>query len=90
MRLSRIRLPPRVSTAVVCRRRANVLCHAYPAQSPVRALERRQEAWRRLASDLDPGKLAAITSEIDLSGVMEAGRRIVEGGVRGRIIVKIG
>jgi acrylyl-CoA reductase (NADPH) len=53
-------------------------------------LERRQEAWRRLASDLDAGKLAAMTSEIDLSGVIEAGRRIVEGGVRGRIVVRIG
>jgi acrylyl-CoA reductase (NADPH) len=53
-------------------------------------LERRQEAWKRLASDLDAGKLAAITSEIDLSGVMEAGRRIVEGGIRGRVVVKIG
>jgi acrylyl-CoA reductase (NADPH) len=31
-------------------------------------LERRREAWRRLASDLDAGKLAAMTSEIDLSG----------------------
>src|SRR5262245_34892984 len=53
-------------------------------------LERRREAWRRLASDLDAGKLAAMTSEIDLSGVTEAGRRIVEGRVRGRIVVKIG
>jgi acrylyl-CoA reductase (NADPH) len=53
-------------------------------------LERRREAWRRLASDLDAGKLATMTSEIDLSGVMEAGRRIIEGGVRGRIVVKIG
>jgi acrylyl-CoA reductase (NADPH) len=53
-------------------------------------LERRKEAWRRLASDLDAGRLAAMISEIDLSGVMEAGRRIVEGGVRGRIVVKIG
>jgi acrylyl-CoA reductase (NADPH) len=53
-------------------------------------LERRQEAWKRLASDLDAGKLAAMTSEIDLSGVIEAGRRIVEGGVRGRVVVKIG
>jgi acrylyl-CoA reductase (NADPH) len=53
-------------------------------------LERRREAWRRLASDLDAGKLAAMTSEIDLSRVMEAGRRIIEGGVRGRIVVKIG
>jgi acrylyl-CoA reductase (NADPH) len=53
-------------------------------------LERRREAWRRLASDLDAGKLAAMTSEIDRSGVIDAGRRIVEGGVRGRIVVKVG
>jgi len=53
-------------------------------------LERRREAWKRRASDIDAGKLAAMTSEIDLAGVMEAGRRIVEGGVRGRIVVKIG
>jgi acrylyl-CoA reductase (NADPH) len=52
--------------------------------------ERRREAWQRLASGLDAGKLAEMTSEIDLSGVLEAGRRIVEGGVRGRIVVKIG
>ena len=53
-------------------------------------LERRREAWKRLASDMEAGKLAAMTSEIDLSGVMEVGRRIVEGGVRGRVVVKIG
>jgi acrylyl-CoA reductase (NADPH) len=53
-------------------------------------LERRREAWKRLASDMDAGKLSAMTSEIDLSGVIEAGRRIIEGGVRGRIVVKIG
>ena len=52
-------------------------------------LERRREAWKRLASDIDAGKLAMMTSEIDLAGVMDAGRRIVEGGVRGRIVVKI-
>ena len=52
-------------------------------------LERRREAWKRLASDIDAGKLATMTSEIDLSGVMDAGRRIVEGAVRGRIVVKI-
>jgi acrylyl-CoA reductase (NADPH) len=52
-------------------------------------LERRREAWKRLASDLDAGKLATMTSEIDLAGVMDAGRRIVEGAVRGRIVVKI-
>jgi acrylyl-CoA reductase (NADPH) len=50
---------------------------------------RREEAWGRLASDLDAGKLAAMTSEIELPGVIDAGRRIVEGGVRGRMVVKI-
>ena len=57
--------------------------------SVVCPLERRREAWKRLASDFDAGKLAEMTSEIDLAGVLEAGRRIVEGGVRGRIVVKI-
>jgi acrylyl-CoA reductase (NADPH) len=52
-------------------------------------LERRREAWKRLASDIDAGKLATMTREIDLAGVMDAGRRIVEGAVRGRIVVKI-
>jgi acrylyl-CoA reductase (NADPH) len=53
-------------------------------------MDRRREAWKRLVSDLDAGKLAAMTSEIELSGVVEAGRRIVEGGVRGRVVVKVG
>ncbi len=50
----------------------------------------RQEAWRRLETDLDRSKIAAMTSEIGLEGVIAAGRRIVEGQVRGRIVVKIG
>jgi acrylyl-CoA reductase (NADPH) len=53
-------------------------------------MERRREAWKRLASHLDASKLTAMTSEVDLSGVIDAGRRIVEGGVRGRVVVKIG
>jgi acrylyl-CoA reductase (NADPH) len=50
----------------------------------------RQEAWRRLEADLDRARIAAMTSEIGLGGVIEAGQRIVEGQVRGRIVVKIG
>ena len=49
----------------------------------------RQQAWRRLEADLDRAKIAAMTSEIRLPDVIEAGRRIVEGQVRGRIVVKI-
>jgi acrylyl-CoA reductase (NADPH) len=49
----------------------------------------RQEAWRRLDAEFDRGKMAAMTSEIALADVIDAGRRIVEGQVRGRIVVKI-
>ncbi len=52
--------------------------------------ERRRAAWRRLAADLDPAKLETITSEIALSDVPAAAAAIVEGKVRGRIVVKIG
>jgi acrylyl-CoA reductase (NADPH) len=50
----------------------------------------RQTAWQRLESDLDRGKLADMTTEIELASVIEAARNIVEGHVRGRIAVKIG
>jgi acrylyl-CoA reductase (NADPH) len=52
--------------------------------------EHRREAWKRLESDLDRQKLAAMTSEIALADVIPAGQRIVEGQVRGRLAVKIG
>jgi len=49
----------------------------------------RQEAWRRLDSDLDRGKLEAMTSQIGLPDVIETAGTILEGKVRGRIVVKI-
>jgi len=49
----------------------------------------RQAAWRRLETDLDRSKIAAMTEEIALADVIDAGARIVAGEVRGRIVVKI-
>ena len=49
----------------------------------------RQEAWHRLETDLQRAKIEAITSEIGLPEVVEAAQRIVEGRVRGRIVVRI-
>lgn len=49
----------------------------------------RQQAWRRLEADLDRTKIAAMTSEIGLADVIDAGARILAGEVRGRIVVKI-
>jgi acrylyl-CoA reductase (NADPH) len=53
-------------------------------------LPRREEAWQRLEKDLDRSKLAALTTEIGLSEVIETAPRILAGQVRGRVVVKIG
>jgi acrylyl-CoA reductase (NADPH) len=50
----------------------------------------RVEAWRRLESDLDRGKLEGMTREIGLSEVIDVAGTILQGRVRGRIVVKIG
>ncbi|MGA2126142.1 MAG: MDR family oxidoreductase [Xanthobacteraceae bacterium] len=50
----------------------------------------RREAWKRLASDLDRATLQAMTTEVALPGVLATGADILEGRVRGRIVVKIG
>jgi len=49
----------------------------------------RDEAWKRLEFDLDRAKLVEMSTEIGLGDVIEAARLIVEGRVRGRIVVKI-
>jgi acrylyl-CoA reductase (NADPH) len=51
---------------------------------------RRREAWRRLSVDLDPGKLAAMTHTIPLADALQAGREILDGKVRGRLVVETG
>jgi acrylyl-CoA reductase (NADPH) len=49
----------------------------------------RKQAWTRLEKEMDRHKLAQMTEEIGLDGVIEAGKKIVQGGVRGRLVVKI-
>ena len=50
----------------------------------------RIEAWDRLANELDRKKLAAMTETIAFEDLPQAARDIVEGKVRGRLVVKIG
>ncbi|MGB3415123.1 MAG: MDR family oxidoreductase [Mesorhizobium sp.] len=47
----------------------------------------RLEAWRRIGADLNPAKLAALSTTIGFDGIVEAARAIVEGKVRGRVVV---
>ncbi len=55
-------------------------------QCPIRV---RTEAWQRLASALARAKLAQMTREIGLDEVISVAGTILEGRVRGRIVVKI-
>lgn len=50
---------------------------------------KREEAWARLASDLPLAKLAAITEEAPMSRLPELATAIVEGKVRGRVVVDV-
>jgi acrylyl-CoA reductase (NADPH) len=50
----------------------------------------RKEAWRRLAIDLDRAKLESMTRHVPLDEVMGVATEILEGKVRGRVVVDIG
>ncbi len=49
----------------------------------------RELAWARLASDLDPAKLDAMTSVIPLGEVPTVAEMILAGQVRGRVVVDV-
>ena len=52
-------------------------------------LPRREEAWHRLASDLDPALLERITEEITLDQAIARARDLMDGRVRGRLVVRV-
>jgi acrylyl-CoA reductase (NADPH) len=47
----------------------------------------RLEAWRRLGQDLDVAKLELLTEEIGLSQVLDRATELIEGRIRGRLVV---
>jgi len=49
--------------------------------------EVRMEAWRRIATDLDVAKLKALSTTIGFDGILDAAHAIVEGKIRGRVVV---
>jgi acrylyl-CoA reductase (NADPH) len=52
--------------------------------------EERISAWTLLARDLNRDKLKAMTTTIGFDDIVEAAKDIVEGKVRGRLVVEIG
>jgi acrylyl-CoA reductase (NADPH) len=49
----------------------------------------RRAAWDRLAADLDPAQLESMCTEIGLEAVLPAAQKLMEGQVRGRVVVRI-
>ncbi|WP_062114689.1 acrylyl-CoA reductase (NADPH) [Aureimonas sp. AU40] len=47
----------------------------------------RRRAWDRLAEDLDPSLLADLVTEIGFADIVPTARRLLDGGVRGRVVV---
>ncbi|WP_043589782.1 MDR family oxidoreductase [Geminisphaera colitermitum] len=48
-----------------------------------------ETVWARIARELDPAKLALLTNEVPLSDAIPAAARLLEGKVRGRVVVAI-
>lgn len=57
--------------------------------SVYRPRDQRLEAWKRLAQDLDVSKLDALTTRIGLEQVVETAGQLLEGRVRGRVVVDV-
>jgi acrylyl-CoA reductase (NADPH) len=51
--------------------------------------DRRTAAWKRLSDELDPAVLDSIAEEISLPEVVDAAGRLMDGKVRGRIVVDV-
>jgi acrylyl-CoA reductase (NADPH) len=49
----------------------------------------RQAAWNRLAQDLNPTLLESMIEEVPLEGAIAKAQQLMDGKVRGRIVVKI-
>lgn len=52
-------------------------------------LARREQAWARLASDLDAGLLERMTQDITLDAALARAQDLMAGQVRGRLVVRI-
>ena len=52
-------------------------------------IELRKEAWERLATELDQTKLEKVTTEIQLTDALNISNEILDGKIRGRVVVQI-
>jgi len=61
----------------------------YGVDSVRAPMARRNEAWARLALDLDLAKLESMITEVKLSDVISLAPKILDGQIRGRVVVNV-
>ncbi len=61
----------------------------YGIDSVMCPLERRKQAWLRLATDLDQDKLEALSFDLAFTDLPQAAVDILDGKIRGRAVVKL-
>ena len=61
----------------------------YGIDSVMAPMALRQQAWALLAKDLDMAKLDSITNEIGMDAVIPTAATLLEGKVRGRVVVNV-
>jgi acrylyl-CoA reductase (NADPH) len=61
----------------------------YGIDSVMAPMALRQQAWARLAKDLDMAKLQSMTREIGMDAVVSTAAALLEGKVRGRVVVNV-
>ena len=52
-------------------------------------MSKREKAWDRLSKDLDMNKLAQMVVETNLNDIQDFAQLILDGKVRGRVVVNI-
>ncbi|WP_205967685.1 MDR family oxidoreductase [Paraglaciecola sp. 20A4] len=57
--------------------------------SVMRPIEDRKEAWQRLSDILEPSVFDDIAQEINLEQVVEAATKLLDGEIRGRVVVNV-
>ena len=61
----------------------------YGVDSVMASLEKRGQAWNRLAQDLDLRLLEELSFELDFADLPQAAEDILDGKIRGRAVVKL-
>ena len=61
----------------------------YGIDSVMAPFDRRNTAWQRLASDLDPALLDDLSFDLDFADLPRAAEDILDGKIRGRAVVKL-